>query len=283
MSNLNVANVKYYIRQYDDVEPIDIYHSNWQPTFHQKSQLAIDGPSCVGKTTLFKKLKDSNKFKYYSYLKANLFLSNFEMITYNCNMTAAVSYYEIAKEIGKMDFTIQDRSAISNVVYQIVYYLMDCDNISNYKVLIQDYIIKHNLQYVFTDYLNSNINTVFIVNSNLNALMETFKSRDESNVKGSNLKYHLCQLLAFAFVSEYLQILLIDVCFGYDIAYDIISEFEFLLDREKVDTMVKVVLNDEEYTYDSETLKLQIRPQDAISDLEYYHQQQHIIMKNNKR
>lgn len=160
---------------------------------------------------------------------------------------------------------------------------MDCDNISNYKVLIQDYIIKHNLQYVFTDYLNSNINTVFIVNSNLNALMETFKSRDESNVKGSNLKYHLCQLLAFAFVSEYLQILLIDVCFGYDIAYDIISEFEFLLDREKVDTMVKVVLNDEEYTYDSETLKLQIRPQDAISDLEYYHQQQHIIMKNNKR
>ena len=187
----------------------DKFYAN---AFKNCTSLAVDGPSCCGKSTLIDTFKPLKINQFYNVQTAN---------AYNIFPTSALSYIHINDEFNAHYNLISDRSAISNVCYLIAYYVMNCitNNLKPDKSLhgiCQDAVDLHNLKSLFSYLKSRNYNILIIMDSSYRHTKRRMIARGKATGSSSDLakalipQYHTAQIASFSFVANILNLLCLD-------------------------------------------------------------------------
>lgn len=179
--------------------------SDIEKSFDDTGNICFDGMSCVGKTTIMN--ENCKVFKVNSIL---------DTTDYNHNATTAFCYMELQMiYYGKNTNVIIDRSPLSNIAFQYVYWLMDnFDQKVNMSPFMwcDVYTRMHRMQNLLEYVKAKKINIVFIVNSNLNDWQYYMQQRGGRGDKyKSNVElYGKCQLYAYIYLAHVLNLPIID-------------------------------------------------------------------------
>ncbi len=180
------------------------------------ASICIDGQSCCGKTTLL----GENCLKVTQYFSFN---------AHNYQPQEGLEYIIQALKVYRESVNCCiDRSPVSNFVYMLVYYLRDRflrlsdeNGVCEYSAgkLCDDFIKLHNLQSVL-DFFNAlHINTLIVIDSDVEEVSRRMEERGfrEMNkgdlAKCSDLLYLRCQAIAFSYVAKQLGYPVIDLSF----------------------------------------------------------------------
>ena len=198
------------------------------------STVSLDGPSACGKSTIINHFKRKDKIKnYIDKLSA----------TYNLKPSSALNYAIINyRLLTESQNTIIDRSPISNIAYQLCYYIMD--RISNHEseadrytltAFCKEYIEIHNLT-PYLELLNaSNLNIIILLDSDFEKVSARLFNRgitynNPSDVARSTVYCYLkAQNAAFAYLANELDYYTLDINF-YRLKYSSINEADLFND-----------------------------------------------------
>lgn len=213
----------------------------------KSNRFSIDGTACCGKSTLVRKLSSVTGFRSVK-INQDLFMKDL----YNVVPIVSLQYLTGQLDATKMPFTLADRSAVSNIAFQYVYYLLsDTDekssSISTYaKCLL--YTEMHSLWPVLKAIKGANLNTLIIIDNNIEAVSERMKYRGEITgslgdlIKGQYRDYIKFQNAAFAFIASVCDINIVDLGPYY-------GEYDFSEIIEHLHSIVKDTIElDLEYT-----------------------------------
>ena len=209
------------------------------------STISLDGPSACGKSTTIDFFKRKDKIKNY--------IGNLSA-TYNLKPSSALNYailnYRLLTESQN---TIIDRSPISNIAYQLCYYIMD--RISNHELeadrytltaFCKEYIEIHNLM-PYLEFLNaSNLNIIIILDSNFEKVSTRLFNRgikynNPSDVARSTVYCYLkAQNAAFAYLANELDYYTLDINF-YRLKYSSVNESDLF---DAISNHLKFIIND---------------------------------------
>ncbi|AAN04404.1 Orf111 [Heliothis zea nudivirus] len=173
--------------------------------------LCIDGMSCSGKSTVINRLtKDYSACAY----KIN---SELECKDYNFNSTTAFQYaLKQALNYKKMKRCIIDRSILSNLTFQLVYWLMSCEDSMYEKLsphcLCVNYIRMHQMEPVLEFIKAQNHNVLIVVNSDFERVCRMMVARGAGGdvYKGLVPKYVASQYHAYIFMANVLELPVFD-------------------------------------------------------------------------
>lgn len=175
------------------------------------TNLCIDGMSCSGKSSVIARLeRDFNA----STFKINKTL---DCTDYNYNSTTAFQY--LLKQIiehGKLDRCIVDRSILSNVAFQLVYWLMSCEESVYEKLsphaLCAHYVQMHHMQALLEFIKAQNHNILIVVNSDIDKICNLMITRGVGGdvYKGRVTAYAKAQYDAYIFLANVLELPVFD-------------------------------------------------------------------------
>lgn len=167
--------------------------------------VCIDGMSCSGKTTILS--------KFHKIFKINTVL---DTTNYNYNSVTAFSYLEMQNYIyNKNRNLVFDRSPISNLAFQLVYWLMENYdervNFSSYN-WCENYVRMHNMKNALEYIKSRNYNIIIVVNSNLDEWQKYMLMRNGTGdrYKGCVREYGECQLFAYIYLAQVLNLPILD-------------------------------------------------------------------------
>lgn len=165
--------------------------------------LCIDGMSCSGKSTLLENMKPAPTFKINQVLDCE---------DYNYNSVTAFQYLMKQSLIyRKRQGYLFDRSMISNLTFQLVYYLMNFDDdtfdLISPITICKTYSEMHGLDRVFEYIKAQKHNILIVINSNLDYVMQRMTKRGSvgDSYKGRVPKYLECQMYAYMYVAAILD------------------------------------------------------------------------------
>ena len=219
------------------------------------STIALDGPSACCKSTVIDQFKQKNKISNY--------IDNLSD-TYNFKPSSALTYAIInLRLLTESQNMVLDRSPISNLAYQLCYYIMDCmsksDNMNYYKytmtALCKEYIEIHNLT-PYLEVLNAfKLNIIVILDSNFERLgfrlfNRGLKTNSSSDMMRSVMDCYLkAQNAAFAYLANELNYYTLDLNFyrlkysneGTNIVPDVTTESDIL---DAINTHLKHIITE---------------------------------------
>lgn len=176
--------------------------------------IAVDGPSSMGKTTLIDHFSNTKVNKYNTCINNNH--------VYNYNPIASNAYVFLNKLIQE-DCTgiVCDRSIIANYTYGMCYYLMNIITYNQcgyrtFSAICDEYVNITNTR-PFLEYVNGNeFNVLILLDSNYEKCAKRMNARGhKTNSKSDQTKalvreYWLAQNAAFAYIANMLNFKCID-------------------------------------------------------------------------
>lgn len=185
-----------------------------QQIFNQDTtNLAVDGPSCCGKSSLIDKFKA---------LKVNDFFNVQTGNSYNIFPTLAISYIYINKEFAKLNDMISDRSLISNIAYLMAYFIMNCraNGLKEEKTLhgiCEELVDMHNLKSAFSYIRGLRCTVLIVMDSSFECSRKRMYARGLATGSYSDMaksqckEYHEAQVAAFSYIANILNFPCLDL------------------------------------------------------------------------
>lgn len=186
----------------------------------------VDGQSCCRKTSLL---------GFGGREEETVKVTQFKHLNYrNIDPGQALDYLILSDFVNKKErgeqIQLVDRSPISNLVFQVVYYLMDCfrcfgdqtmtafettQQFTPFK-MCDDYIQMHNLESVLNFVNKRQYNVLILVDSDYVHVGNRMRnrSRDDADILNSlDDNYHIAQSIAFSYFAYKLNYLCIDLAY----------------------------------------------------------------------
>lgn len=195
--------------------------------FQDVKNIAIDGPSSLGKTTLIASNTNAEIGQYTDVSKV-----------YNFNPLATYTYIN-ANRIMATEFNgvVFDRSIISNFAYGICYYLMsivtnDQCGYRSFSSMCEEYVNVTNTRPML-EYINSlNLSVFVLLDSDYEKYAKRMNARGykthsaSDQVKSLSKEYWLCQHAAFAYLANILNFKCLD--YNYLRTYYAVDESDLM-------------------------------------------------------
>ncbi|UBZ25616.1 TK2 [Carcinus maenas nudivirus] len=194
----NLSLIEYFNEVYDTI-------SDWE-------YIAIDGPSCCGKSKLISNLNPMKVNEIYNVNEGN---------AYNMYGEAAISYFILNDKFQKEKLTT-DRSAISNIAYLMAYYVMNimtnnCQYNRSMHSLCDEFVNFHNLKPCLEYIRAQNYNVLILLDSSFehSAIRTNLRGVSVGStsdiVKSLCFEYHASQTAAFAYLANFMNYPCIDL------------------------------------------------------------------------
>ncbi|UVX94893.1 TK2 [Callinectes sapidus nudivirus] len=178
-----------------------------------KNNLAVDGPSCCGKSSM---ISSANPIKINDYSNIN------DNNSYNKIGEASLTYVIINDKMMETPNVVSDRSVISNLTYQMAYYVMNLDvngliYTRSMHSICEEFINIHNLKPLLQYLKAKKYNILIILDSSfehsaIRMNKRGLKQKSSSDVvKSLCLEYHRAQTAAFSFMANFLNLPCLDI------------------------------------------------------------------------
>lgn len=166
--------------------------------------LFIDGAACSGKSTFITKLNNLHRANS---TKVNVWL---DVDDYNFDANTAFHYMELLNhELPNMINSVIDRSPISNIAFQYVYWLMKHinDSLTPFQ-WCENYTKIHRMEPLLEFVKSKRFNIVVVINTNYDEVKDKMLKRgsDGDVYKGRIPLYLKCQVYAFIYLATVLDL-----------------------------------------------------------------------------
>lgn len=193
---------------------MDEFFKNLFQNINSKSNLCIDGPSAMAKSSMIGNAKSQ---------KVNNFININKNNCYNNNPVATASYYIISSKMNNsLSNIVFDRSPISNLAYGLCFYIMNIltTNQLGYRTfsgICSEFIQNTNLVPFLEHVKSQKYNILIMIDSSFSHYSKRFnrrgyhaKSRSDIN-KSLVYEYWIGQTTAFAYLANVLNLHCIDI------------------------------------------------------------------------
>lgn len=206
---------------------LDNYLQHFYSNYIQDCKnLAVDGPSACGKSTILCDLNCSKINNFYNLNESN---------NYNILPELSLSYIMINDKLSNIENLTMDRSIISNLCYLMTYYVMN--TLTNKSVhtksmhaVCNEFIYLHNLKSTLEFIRAKKYNVLILLDSSFEAMAKRTTARGIKTNSVSDLikplcwEYHTAQTAAFAYIANFMQYPCID--------FDYLRQFYGLSDEQ---------------------------------------------------
>lgn len=204
-------------------EYLDQFYQQYISHFNQ---IAVDGPTACGKSSLIEYLNPQKVNSFFDLNKGN---------GYNIISEYALIYIKINELLTKHDGLAVDRSIVSNIAYLMAYYVMNVlvNNMTFNKSLhgiCREFVSLFNLEHMLQHIRSKKFNVFILMDSSFEAFAKRTNKRGivsgsvSDCVKSLCQEYHTAQIASFSYLANFLNFPCLDLNYVRKF-YNVTSDF----------------------------------------------------------